>query len=104
RYADDEWYPVDERWRARAADLERFAREHPRRYHARLALIAAGGYVYLIVVAAVQFGFAAVFVLTALHGGAAMGYVSGLVLAVLGLTTLSTFWLDRSLPPGLPIG
>jgi Zn-dependent protease with chaperone function len=94
---------ADPRWRARARALEQLAREHPRRYRTRLALIAAGGYMFMILVAAAQFTFATVFVITALHGGAAMGYVSGLVLAVVGLTTLSTLWLERSLPPGMPV-
>ena len=94
---------ADPRWRARARALEQLARQHPRRYRTQLALIATGGYVFVILVAAAQFALATVFVVFALHGGAAMGYVSGLVLAVLGLTTLSTLWLDRSLPPGLPV-
>jgi Zn-dependent protease with chaperone function len=95
--------PIDPRWRARAQALEQLALEHPRRYRTQLALIAAGGYAFLVLVAIVQFGIAAVLVIHALDGGAAMGYVSGLVLAVLGLTTLSTLWLERSLPPGMPV-
>jgi Zn-dependent protease with chaperone function len=103
REGDDNSAPPDPRWRARARALEQLAREHPRRYRTQLAFIAAGGYVFMILVAAAQFAIATVFVVDALHGGGAMGYVSGFLLAVFGLTTLSTLWLDRSLPPGMPV-
>src|SRR5207247_1537746 len=66
--------------------LEQFAEQHPRRYLARVALIAAGGYAFLFVLAALQLGAAAALVIHALHGGGAMAYVAAFVLTMLGLT------------------
>jgi Zn-dependent protease with chaperone function len=92
---------ADKRWRTRALRLERLAREQPRRYRARVAVVAAGGYAFIIGLVAVQLGAAGAIVYAIVRGARGIGiYTWPILLVLYASMAIRSLWVGRSLPPG----
>ncbi len=85
--------------------LEAFAASHPRRYRAKVGLLAAIGYAYIFLILAVVAALLAVLAVVAVKGRAHYStFKAAIPLLVLAGAILRALWVRLAPPEGIPLG